>query len=147
MLSKATCELQAQGLSSTDAISITSEETNADWQAVWAYALGSELELSSLLRSDKNYNECPQLALSVVQSIATCYFNGFEMCRLLSKRLFVCCASVACRAAMEDSNPAVLIACAKSLHAILSCSPNESVFDIQEVFITLSVLNKFQVFP
>lgn len=60
VLSKATCELQAQGLSSTDATSIISEEANADWQAVWAYALGSELELSSLLRSDKNFSKCPR---------------------------------------------------------------------------------------
>lgn len=50
VLSKATCELQAQGLSSTDATNKTFEETNTDWQAVWAYAVGSELELSSLLR-------------------------------------------------------------------------------------------------
>lgn len=58
-----------------------------------------------------------------------------------------CCAPVACRTAMEDSNPAVLTACAKALHAILSCSPNENIFDLQEVYIALCVLNKFQVFP
>lgn len=90
VLSKATCELQAQGLSSADATSITSEETNADWQALWAYALGSELELSSLLRSDNNFNKCAQLALSVVQSIATCFFIGLKCVAYLeSDCLFV----------------------------------------------------------
>lgn len=91
VLSKATCELQAQGLSSTDATSIISEEANADWQAVWAYALGSELELSSLLRSDKNFSKCPRLALSVVQSIATCFFLVDLKCvaYLVSNCLFV----------------------------------------------------------
>lgn len=41
---------------------------------------------------------------------------------------------------MDDSNLSVVTACAKALHALLSCSANEAIFGLQEVLSLLHAL-------